>query len=124
MSHRIDKVEHLIKEEISLIFLHKLSNMDLGFVTITNVRLSPDLKIAKIYLSVLEKEKRSLILNKLEDKKGYIRTELAHRVRIKFIPELKFFLDDTLDYVEKIEDLIKKIHEDDDNKAYDRSTDS
>ena len=121
MSHRIDKVEHLIKEEISLIFLHKLSNLDLGFVTITNVRLSPDLKIAKIYLSVLEKEKRSFVLDKIEDKKGYIRTELAHRIRIKFIPELKFFLDDTLDYVEKIEGLIKKIHEDDDIKADEES---
>lgn len=122
MSHRIDKVEHLIKEEISLIFLHKLSNLDLGFVTITNVRLSPDLKIAKIYLSVLEKEKRSFVLDKIEDKKGYIRTELAHRIRIKFIPELKFFLDDTLDYVEKIEGLIKKIHEDDDIKTDEEST--
>ena len=122
MSHRIDKVEHLIKEEISLIFLHKLSNLDLGFVTITNVRLSPDLKIAKIYLSVLEKEKRSFVLDKIEDKKGYIRTELAHRIRIKFIPELKFFLDDTLDYVEKIEGLIKKIHEDDDIKTNEEST--
>ncbi len=117
MSHRIDKVEHLIKEEISLIFLHKLSDMNLGFVTITNVKLSPDLKIARIYLSVLEKEKRALVLDKIEVKKGYIRTELAHRVRMKFIPELKFFVDDTLDYVEKIEGLIKKIHEDDNNKS-------
>ncbi len=117
MSHRIDKVEHLIKEEISLIFLHKLSELNLGFVTITNVKLSPDLKIARIYLSVLEKEKRALVLEKIEVKKGYIRTELAHRVRIKFIPELKFFVDDTLDYVEKIEGLIKKIHEDDNNKS-------
>lgn len=124
MSYRIDKVEHLIKEEISLIFLHKLSNMDLGFVTITNVRVSPDIKTAKIYLSVLEKEKRELVLDKIEAKKGYIRTELAHRVRIKFIPELKFFLDDTLDYVEKIEGLIKKIHEDDDNKTNEGSSES
>ena len=124
MSYRIDKVEHLIKEEISLIFLHKLSNMDLGFVTITNVRVSPDLKTAKIYLSVLEKEKRELVLDKLDAKKGYTRTELAHRIRIKFIPELKFFLDDTLDYVEKIEGLIKKIHEDDDNKTNEGSTES
>ena len=124
MSHRIDKVEHLIKEEISLIFLHKLSNLNLGFVTITNVRVSPDLKLAKIYLSVLEKEKRSLVLDKIEDKKGYIRTELAHRIRIKFIPELKFFIDDTLDYVEKIEGLIKKIHENDDNKTNERSSES
>ncbi len=124
MSYRIDKVEHLIKEEISLIFLHKLSNMDLGFVTITNVRVSPDLKTAKIYLSVLEKEKRELVLDKLDAKKGYIRTELAHRIRIKFIPELKFFLDDTLDYVEKIEGLIKKIHEDDGNKTNEGSSES
>lgn len=116
MSYRIDKVEHLIKDEISLIFLHKLSELDLGFVTITNVKVSPDLKIAKIYLSVLEKEKRAFVLDKIEVKKGYIRTELAHRVRIKFIPELKFFVDDTLDYVEKIEGLIKKIHEDDNYK--------
>lgn len=124
MSYRIDKVEHLIKEEISLIFLHKLSNMDLGFVTITNVRVSPDLKLAKIYLSVLEKEKRELVLDKIDAKKGYIRTELAHRIRIKFIPELKFFLDDTLDYVEKIEGLIKKIHEDDGNKTNEESSES
>jgi ribosome-binding factor A len=124
MSYRIDKVEHLIKEEISLIFLHKLSNMDLGFVTITNVRVSPDLKLAKIYLSVLEKEKRELVLDKIDAKKGYIRTELAHRIRIKFIPELKFFLDDTLDYVEKIEGLIKKIHEDDGNKTNEGSSES
>lgn len=120
MSYRIDKVEHLIKEEISLIFLHKLADLNLGFVTITNVRVSPDLKIARIYLSILEKEKRDLALDRIEDKKGLIRTELAHRIRIKFIPELRFFLDDTLDYVEKIEGLIRKIHEDD-NKPNEES---
>jgi ribosome-binding factor A len=124
MSYRVDKVEHLIKEEISLIFLHKLSNLNLGFITITNVRVSPDLKMAKIYLSVFDKEKREIVLDKIEDKKGYIRSELAHRIRIKFIPELKFFIDDTLDYVEKIEGLIKKIHEDDDNKTIDGSSES
>ncbi len=124
MSYRIDKVEQLIKEEISLIFLHKLSETDLGFVTITNVRVSPDLKIAKIYLSVLEKEKRELVLDKIDLKKGYIRSELAHRIRMKFIPELKFFIDDTLDYVEKIEGLIKKIHENDNNKTNEGSSES
>jgi ribosome-binding factor A len=124
MSYRIDKVEHLIKEEISLIFLHKLSNLNLGFITITNVRVSPDLKTAKIYLSVFEREKRQIVLDKIEDKKGYIRSELAHRIRIKFIPELKFFIDDTLDYVEKIEGLIKKIHENDDNKTNEGTTES
>lgn len=113
MSHRIDKVENLIKEEISLIFLYKLQDPSFGFVTITAVRVSPDLKIAKVYLSVLEKDKRESVMEKVKASAGFIRSELASRIRIKFVPELKFFLDDTLDYVEKIEGLIKKIHEND-----------
>jgi ribosome-binding factor A len=113
MAYRIDKLEHLIKEEVSMIFLYKVQDPAFGLLTVTNVRLSPDLKIAKIYISVFEKEKREVVLEKIRDKSGFIRTELAHRIRIKFVPELKFFIDDTLDYVEKIEGLIKKIHEND-----------
>ncbi len=120
MTRRIDRVEHLIMHEISWIFLYKLQDKlldsSIGLITITAVRVSPDLKIAKIYLSVFEKDKRDFVLEKVKASSGYIRTELASRIRIKFIPELKFFLDDTLDYVEKIEGLIKKIHEDD-NKS-------
>ncbi len=123
MSYRIDKVESLIKEEISLIFLYKLQDPGLGFITITNVKVSPDLRIAKIYVSVLDKEKRKDVLEKINASNGYIRSELAHRIKIKFTPELKFFIDDTLDYVEKIEGLIKKIHSpgnrEDDNKGND-----
>ncbi len=117
MTHRIDRVEHLIKEEISLIFLYKLpdklGDSSVGFITVTSVKVSPDLKIAKIYVSVLEKDKRERSLERIKSVSGFIRSELASRIRIKFVPELKFFLDDTLDYVEKIEGLIKKIHEDD-----------
>lgn len=111
MSHRIDKVENLIKEEISLIFLHKIQDPDLGFITVTNVKVSPDLKIAKIYISVFQKDKRDAVLNKVKSSSGFIRSELAHRIRIKFVPELKFFIDDTLDYVEKIDGLFKQIHQ-------------
>ncbi len=113
MGHRIDKVEKLLKEEISLIFLYKLQDPAFGFITITNVKVSPDLKLAKVYLSVFERERREEVLEKVNSKMGFIRSELASRIRIKFTPELKFFLDDTLDYVEKIEGLIKKIHEND-----------
>lgn len=116
MSHRIDKIENLIKEEISLIFLFKLQNLGSGLITITSVRVSPDLKTAKIYISIFEKERREKVLEKIRSKTKFIRSELASRITIKFVPELKFFLDDTLDYVEKIEGLIKKIHENDDKK--------
>ncbi|MEP0859989.1 MAG: 30S ribosome-binding factor RbfA [Ignavibacterium sp.] len=113
MSHRVDRVEHLVKEEISDILLHKVKDVDLGFLTVTHVRMSPDLRVASIYLSVFEKEKREIVLERVKDRTGFIRTELAHRIRIRFVPELRFFIDDTFDYVEKIEGLIKKIHEDD-----------
>ena len=117
MSHRIDKIENLIKEEMGLIFLLKLQHLQLGLLTITNVRVSADLKIAKIYVSIFEKDRREEVLEKIKSKTKFIRTELAHRITIKFVPDMKFFLDDTLDYVEKIEGLIKKIHENDDKKG-------
>lgn len=112
-SHRIEKVENLIKQEISLILLTKMNDPELGFITVTNVKVSPDLKQAKIYLSVFEKEKRTPVLEKIVTRSGFIRSELAHRISLRYVPELKFFIDDTMDYVEKINTLIRKIHEDD-----------
>lgn len=116
MSHRTEKIEHLIKEQISLIILYELQDLELGFVTVTNVKMSPDLRLASIYISVLERDKRELVLEKIKANSKIIRSELASRIRMKFIPEIRFFIDDTMDYVEKIDGLIKKIHEDDDNK--------
>ncbi|HVO72709.1 MAG TPA: 30S ribosome-binding factor RbfA [Ignavibacteriaceae bacterium] len=116
MSYRIDKMENLIREEISLILLQKMQDHSFGLLTVTHVKVSPDIKIAKIYISVFEKEKRDQVLEKIKASTGFIRSELASRIRIKFVPELKFFIDDTLDYVEKIEGLIRKIHKENDNK--------
>ena len=114
MSYRIDKVENLIKEEISLIFLHKLQDPELGFVTITNVKVSPDLRNAKIYISILDKENRESAFEKVNELKGYIKGLLSQRInKLKYMPDLTFFIDDTIDYVEKMEKLFKKIHEDD-----------
>jgi ribosome-binding factor A len=113
MGYRKDKLENLIKEELSLIFLHRLSDPVFGFLTITGVKLSPDLKIAKVFISVFDKDKRETTLQKVLAKTGFIRSELASKIRVRYVPELKFFIDETLDYVEKIEGLLKKIHEDD-----------
>ncbi len=117
MAYRLEKISHLIKEEMSLIFLQKLQDPTFGLVTITNVKVSADLKIAKIYISVMKKEKRDVVMEKVNSINGLLRNQLAQRIKIKFVPELKFFIDDTLDYVEKINYLIKKIHETDDNKT-------
>ena len=116
-SHRVEKLEQLIKEQVSYFFLHKMQEEDFGFITITDVKLSGDLKIVKIYLSVLQKERRDYVLSRVNARLGQIRTELAHSIRIKFVPELKFYIDDTLDYVEKIEGLINEIHKQNNNKS-------
>lgn len=113
MSYRLEKISAQIKNEISEIILYKLQDPAFGFLTITTVKVTPDLKLAKIYVSVLEKEKRKMVLERIDRAKGIIRSALASRVRMKYIPELQFYIDDTADYVEKIEGLIKKIHEDD-----------
>ena len=117
MSVRLDKVSSLIKEEISLIFLHKIQDPAFGLITITGVKLSPDLRNAKIYVSIYEKEKRDVLLQKVNDIKGYIKSQLAQRIRnLRFIPDLAFYIDDTLDYVEKMDGLFKEIHKND-NKS-------
>ena len=116
MSVRLEKIANLIKEELSLIFLHKIQDPDLGLLTITKVKVSPDIRIAKVYFSIYQKENREKILEKINDLKGFIRGQLAQKVKIRYVPELNFYVDDTMDYVEKIEDLFKKIHENDNKR--------
>lgn len=115
-TYRLEKVSHQIKDEISLIFLHKIQDPNFSLLTVTNVKVSPDLRQAKVYLSVFNKEMRDEVLDKVTQMKGLIRSHLAKKIRMRYVPELEFFIDDTIDYVEKMEDLFKKIHENDNEK--------
>ncbi len=118
MSVRLKKMSALIKEELSLIFLHKINDPSLGFLTITNVKLTPDLKIAKVYLSIYDRDKREEVMEKVNDINGFIRSQLATKLRnIRQIPELLFYIDDTLDYVEKMENIFKEIHKNDNKRT-------
>lgn len=113
MSFRLEKISKLIKEEISLILLHKIQDTSIGLVTVTKVVISPDLRNAKIYLSVFPNDKRESSLTKVKEMHGFFRTELAARMTTRYVPELRFFIDDSADYVEHIDTLLKKIHEND-----------
>lgn len=114
MSIRLEKIAEMIKEEISLIFLYKLRDPALGMLTVTGVKVTPDLKNAKVYISIFEKDERDVKIDKLNQIKGFIRNQLAAKINhMRHIPELDFYIDDTLDYVEKMEDIFKKIHKDD-----------
>ncbi|MBN2570770.1 MAG: 30S ribosome-binding factor RbfA [Ignavibacteriales bacterium] len=114
MSTRKEKFTKLIKEELSWIFIKKIQDPLFNFITITRVKITPDLKQAYVYLSIYDKTKREKLLDKITEIKGLIRTEFAHRNRrLRFIPEFVYFIDETVDHVEKIETLLKQIHEND-----------
>lgn len=111
MSIRTARVASLIKEEIGAIILHEYSSTAYGFITVTDVSMSPDLKIAKVYFSIFgSPEKQHLTMEMLNDEKQHIRGEVAHRVQLKFAPALQFYHDTTMDEVDKINRLLNKIH--------------
>jgi ribosome-binding factor A len=111
MSVRAEKVGSLIKEEISLIIQRNLSELSKAFITVTDVRMSPDLRIAKVYISIFgSPDVKESTLKMIEANKKEIRSLIGARVRLKFTPEIHFHLDETLDRVETINNLIKQIH--------------
>jgi len=111
---RQKQIGGLIQEEINDIFRRLgLSMIDGGMVSITSVKITPDLLEARVYLSFFQLKDPEAVLKKIEDKSWEIKKELAARVRqqLRRIPELRFFQDDTLDNVFKMEELFKKINE-------------
>lgn len=106
---RQNKISRLIQKELSEIFLLQTKAMNGILVSVSAVRISPDMSIARVYLSVFPSEKNEEIVTNINNNMKSIRFELGTRVRhqLRIIPELKFFVDDSLDYIEKIDQLLK-----------------
>jgi ribosome-binding factor A len=113
MSRRVQRVALQIQQEVSVMLTRNVKDRRIGFVTVTGVELSPDLRYAKIFVSAMgsEKEKEET-LEALNHAAGWIRRELGQRIRMKFLPEIVFRTDTSLDYGEKIERLLGGIRED------------
>lgn len=114
-SKRQKQVAGLINEELDDIFRRmNLLMIDGGMVSVASVKVTPDLFEARIYLSFFKIADPQAALKKFQEKSREIRKELGVRVRhqLRSIPELKFFIDDTLDYVFKMEELFKKLEDD------------
>ena len=107
---RQNKISRLIQKELSEIFLLQTKSMNGVLVSVSAVRISPDMSIARVYLSVFPSERSQEIVKNINDNMKSIRYELGTRVRhqLLIIPELKFFVDDSLDYAERIDELLKK----------------
>jgi len=120
---RQKQIGGLIQEEINTIFQRLgLSFVQGSMISISSVKITPDLLEARIYLSIFNTADKKTALKKIEDRHWEIKKELAARIKtqLRRIPELKFFLDDTLDEVFKMEELFNKIKseeaKDSDNK--------
>jgi len=116
---RQKQVAGLINEELNDIFRRmSLTMMDGGMISIASVTITPDLFQARIYLSMFQVKNAAAVLAQFEEKNKEIRKELGTRVRhqLRSIPELTFFIDDTLDHVFKMEELFEKIKKEDEGK--------
>lgn len=111
MSVKTERIASNIVKEISYILAYEVKDSDIKFVTVTDCKLTTDLSYAKIYITVLDDSKKVETLKALKDASKFIRRELADRVDIRHVPELEFVYDESIEYGKKIEDLIEKIHE-------------
>ena len=107
---RQSRISRLLQKELSLIFQSQTRAMRGVMVSVTRVKISPDLSICTAYLSVFPSEKGDEILKNINANEKSIRYDLGTRVRnqLRIIPELRFFIDDSLDYIEHIDELLKK----------------
>ena len=108
---RTDRLDSIFLKEISSIIQFDLTNSEIGFATVSEVKISPDLSNAKVYVSFLGPKKDTSI-EALRRCKGFIKKELAHRVHIRKIPDLEFIIDDSLEKAQRIEDIINKTNKD------------
>lgn len=106
---RQNKIARLLQKELGDIFLLQTNSMHGVLVSVSAVRISPDMSIARVYLSIFPSEKGEELIKNINANMKSIRYELGTRVRfqLRIIPELKFFLDDSLDYLERIDELLK-----------------
>lgn len=118
---RPERVQEAIRQEISNIVQHQIKDPRLGFITITKVDLTKDLRYAKVYFSVLGEDKDKLLaLKGLNSAKGYIKGLIADRIKLRYMPEIEFKIDDSLEHRNKIYDILNKLKKERKDETGDR----
>jgi ribosome-binding factor A len=113
MSMRANRVAEQMKKELGHIILQKVKDPRIGFVTVTDVEVTGDLQQATIYISVLGSEdEKDATLKGLEKAKGFIRTEIGQRIKLRKTPEIEFAFDESVAYGSRIDTLLRQVNED------------
>jgi ribosome-binding factor A len=118
MFKRCEKVAEAIHEEISSLLVKGVKDPRVGFVTVTGVKVTDDLHLATIYFSVIgtDEQKKETEAG-LNSAKGYLRREMGKTLRMRYIPDIVFRYDVSVDYGSKIEGILKQIHETEESNA-------
>lgn len=114
MSFRVERVNETIKMELSQLIEHELNDPRIRDVVIgiTSVRTTPDMKYAKVYVSIFgDAQKKDEVMQVLEGAKGFLRKSIASALTTRYTPELHFELDDSVDYAMHIDKLLKEIND-------------
>ena len=107
---RVEKLQELIKQEISKMLLMDLKDPRIGFVTATHVTVTGDLRDAKVYVSIMGNDEQvKASWEGLQSSLGFIRREIGKRIRLRFTPTIEFALDTSLDYSEHIQKLLLQV---------------
>ncbi|HWR39697.1 MAG TPA: 30S ribosome-binding factor RbfA [Patescibacteria group bacterium] len=107
---RVEKVQEFIKQEISRMILTELKDPRIGFVTVTTVEATGDLRSAKVFVSLMgSDEQKADTFQGLQSSLGYLRSEIGKRIRMRFTPELSLHIDTSLDYSTHIQELLLKL---------------
>lgn len=109
MSVKLERLNNMFTEEISKIINEEVKDKNIGFVTITDSKITNDLSFAKVYFTCLDDNKEK-VTNALNRASVFIRTLLCDRINIRKMPEIHFVFDESIDYGKKIDDIIERIH--------------
>lgn len=109
-NNRLGRIDEELKKEISNIINYELKNPKItGLISVTKTKITPDLKYAKVYVSILNAKDVKETFSNLKKSSGYIKTEIAKRINLRITPELIFVLDDSMEYGAKIDKILKEI---------------
>lgn len=106
---RTQRLNILLREEIAELVMKKIKDPRLGFVTVTDVEISSDLKIAKVFISIMNDDDIDVSMDILNSAQGIIRSELSKRIRLKYIPSLEFKIDKSIRHGVRIDELLREI---------------
>ena len=110
---RLNRINEELKKEISNIINYEVTNSNVtGMISVTNVKISPDLRYARVYVSILNAKSSKNTLAGLKASAGFIRSRIAEKINLRVTPELVFELDDSMEYGEKIDTILKDIMKD------------